>query len=219
MKITIPFYISTTEVTEAQWLGVTGSSHSLGQRRLSNLPVHKVAWRDALGFCDTLKKKTGLHVQLPSEAQWEYACRAGSADAFGFGQYVSKLRRHATYIPDGPGGGARAEMSQVARKEPNAFGLYDMHGNAYELCRDYYDAEFYSQSPEANPELKIRTGGRFPPGVMRGGSWISEARLCRSASRAVFYRGKRSGAGLRIVFSLPNKAKLASPMFKGASRR
>ena len=219
VKITKPFYMSTTEVTEAQWLGVTGSSHSLGQRRLSKLPVHKVAWRDAIGFCESLKKKTGLPVQLPSEVQWEYACRAGSAGAYCFGGYVSELRRFATYVPAGAGGIARAEMSQVARNEPNAFGLYDMHGNAFELCRDYYDAAYYSRSPEANPENKIWKGGRYPPGVMRGGSWLTEPRLCRSAARAVFYRGKRSAAGLRVIFALPDKAKLASPMFKAAAPR
>jgi len=219
VKITKPFYMSTTEVTEAQWLGVIGSSHSLGQRRLSKLPVHKVAWRDAIGFCESLKKKTGLQVQLPSEAQWEYACRAGSAGAYSFGGYVSELRRYATYVPAGAGGIQRAEMSEVARKEANAFGLYDMHGNAYELCRDYYDAAYYSRSPEANPEKKIWKGGRYPPGVMRGGSWLNEARLCRSAARAVFYRGKRSAAGLRVIFALPDKAKLASPMFKAVARR
>jgi len=219
VKITKPFYMSTTEVTEAQWLGVTGSSHSLGERRMSKLPVHKVAWRDAIGFRESLKKKTGLQVQLPSEAQWEYACRAGSAGAYCFGGYVSELRRYATYVPAGAGGMARAEMSQVARKEPNAFGLFDMHGNAYELCRDYYDAAYYSRSPDANPEKKIRTGGRNPPGVMRGGSWLNEARLCRSAARAVFYRGKRSAAGLRVIFPLPDKTKLASPMFKATAPR
>ncbi|MDP6543011.1 MAG: SUMF1/EgtB/PvdO family nonheme iron enzyme [Phycisphaerae bacterium] len=219
VKITKPFYMSTTEITEAQWLGVTGSSHSLGQRRMSTLPVHKVAWRDAIGFCDRLKKKTGLQVQLPTEAQWEYACRAGSAGAYSFGGYVSELRRYATYVPAGAGGIARAEMSEVARKEANAFGLYDMHGNAFELCRDYYTAAYYSRSPDADPENKIWKGGRYPPGVMRGGSWLNEARLCRSAARAVFYRGKRSAAGLRVIFPLPDKAKLASPMFKAAAPR
>ena len=219
VQITKPFYMGTTEVTEGQWLSVTGSSHTLGQRRLSNLPVHKVAWRDAIGFCKALQKKTDLHVQLPSEVQWEYACRAGSAGAFCFGDYLLELRRYATHRPEGPGGIRRAEMSEVAQQQPNAFGLYDMHGNAYELCRDYYDPRFYSRSPEANPENKIWKGGRYPPGVMRGGSWLNEPRLCRSASRAVFYRGKRSAAGLRVIFSLPGKAKLASSTFKATAPR
>ena len=219
VQITKPFYMAVTEVTEAQWLGVTGSSHSLGRRRMGGLPVHKVAWRDAIGFCEILKKKTGLQVRLPSEAQWEYACRAGSAKAYCFGGYVSELRRYATYMPEGAGSVASAKMSQVAQKAPNAFGLYDMHGNVYELCRDYYDADFYSRSPRTDPEKKIWKGGRYPPGVMRGGSWMSVPGLCRSASRAVFYRGKRSAAGLRVVFSLPGKAKLASPMFKAAAGR
>ncbi|MBL7219529.1 MAG: SUMF1/EgtB/PvdO family nonheme iron enzyme [Phycisphaerae bacterium] len=219
VQITKPFYISTTEVTEAQWLGVTGTSHSLGQRRLNRLPVHKVKWGDAIGFCKTLSQKTGLHIQLPSEAQWEYACRAGSSDAFCFGSNKSGLSSYAAHKPPGAQGVYNAEMKEVAKKEANAFGLYDMHGNAYELCRDHYDAAYYSQSPKADPENKIWKGGRNAPGVMRGGSWMSDPRLCRSASRAVFYRGKRSSAGLRVVFSLPDKTKLASPMFKASPRR
>jgi len=213
VEITKPFYMSTTEITEDQWRAATGASHSLAARRLSTLPVHKVTWSQAVSFCSALRKKTGLNVQIPSEAQWEYACRAGSNKLFSFGSYVGELHRYATYRPPQ----ARSEdlrMSEVAQNRPNAFGLYDMHGNAYELCIDYYDAGFYARSPKSDPVNKIWKGGRFPTGVMRGGSWFHDGRLCRSASRATFSRGKGSDAGLRIVFSIPDKKRLASTMFK-----
>ncbi|MDP6634630.1 MAG: SUMF1/EgtB/PvdO family nonheme iron enzyme [Phycisphaerae bacterium] len=218
VRITKPFYMAVSEVTVAQWLAVTGSRHSLGPKRLSNLPVHKVSWADALDFRNKLKQKTGLHVQLPSEAQWEYACRAGSAEAFCYGSYTSQLRYYGAHKYEG----ARVQsmkIQRVAQNQPNAFGLYDMHGNVYEPCRDYYDAKFYSRSPKNDPVTTTRKGGRYPTGVMRGGSWFHESRLCRSAARSVFIRGKGSDAGLRVIFSPPDKAKAAFRMVKAAAPR
>ncbi|MCP4378887.1 MAG: formylglycine-generating enzyme family protein, partial [bacterium] len=218
VRITKPFYMSTTEVTEGQWSGVIGVGSSLGEKRQSRLPVHKIPWSDAVKFCKVLKKKTDLNFQLPSEAQWEYACRAGASEAFCFGDNESELGSYATYVPSGKNGTKMAEMTQAAQKKANAFGLYDMHGNVYELCRDYYAPRYYKDSPKDDPENKVdKKNHRW--GVMRGGSWMSDPGLCRSAARAAFNRGKRSDAGFRVIFPLPNKAKLATPMFKATPAR
>jgi formylglycine-generating enzyme required for sulfatase activity len=198
VQITKAFYMSTTEVTEAQWLGVIGEVHLPDSKPQSNHPVYNVNWDEAIKFCRTLSSQTGLHVQLPSEAQWEYACRAGNAAAFcptAYNRFTDGVRA-------------------VAGKGPNSFGLYDMHGNVYELCRDYFDEKFYSRSGGADPENTEKPDGPNSRRVMRGGSWASDARLRRSAARWVFHGGKTRDAGLRIIFSLPDKTKVSPRILK-----
>ena len=105
---------------------------------------------DAIEFCRKLSKKTGMTVSLPTEAQWEYACRAGSTTTFSFGDDLSKLIDYGWY--GGIAAGQKEDYAhRVGQLKPNAWGLYDMHGNVWEFCSDWYDKDFYSRSPSVDP--------------------------------------------------------------------
>ena len=132
-------------------------------------PVVYVSWEDAKAYADW------LGMRLPTEAEWEYACRAGSEAEYYFGDNESKVAEYAWYHANS-GGNAHP----VGEKKPNAWRLYDMHGNVWEWCQDWYDA--YASSPAADPKGPSSGGSR----VLRGGSWFYYAGLCRSA-----YRGGR----------------------------
>jgi formylglycine-generating enzyme required for sulfatase activity len=163
-------------------------------------------WQEAVAFCAALSKlpeeqAAGRRYRLPAEAEWEYACRAGAQSAFHFGNTLSAAQANidGRYpyrgAPEGP---FLAKTAAVGSYPPNRFGLHDMHGNVQEWCADWYDPDYYSRSPEADPKGPpqgvVRTGFEFnstDPGdtgfylVARGGSWLDDARGCRSA-----YRGR-----------------------------
>jgi formylglycine-generating enzyme required for sulfatase activity len=179
VKITKPFYLGKYEVTQGDWLKIMGSnpSHFKGNQRL---PVERVSWDD----CQEFLSRAGDGLRLPTEAQWEYACRVGTTTPFHFGNTIST--EQANYdgnypYGDGPKGVFREKTMPVGSFPPNAWGLYDMHGNVYEWCQDWYDEEYYEKSPEEDPVGPDGGGGR----VLRGGSWNASygARLCRSANR------------------------------------
>jgi len=194
-----PFFMSKFPVTQAQWEAVMGThpSYFKGAKR----PVEDVSWGDAVEFCRRLSKKTGHTYRLPSEAEWEYACRAGTTTPFYFGKTITTdLANYDGNDPyaSGPKGISRNQTTDVGSFPPNAFGLYDMHGNVGEWCRDRYDSDYYSKSPGENP---------YGPGpsslssrVVRGGGWRDGARLCRAASRGDDWSlfGSRS-YGFRLV--------------------
>jgi formylglycine-generating enzyme required for sulfatase activity len=165
------FWMGKYEVTERQYATVMGKSASFSQG-----PNRATAegWDDATEFCRKLSAATGENYTLPTEAQWEYACRAGSSGKWCFGDDISQLDNYAWYRDN-----AGWQTHDVGQKKPNAWGLYDMHGNRSEYCTDEYHASYYKVSPRRNP-----------PGpqdgiahVERGGSSSDSANQTRSANR------------------------------------
>ncbi len=162
-----PFWLGVYPVTQAQWRSVMSDNPSrfLGAQR----PVEQVTRADALAFCAVLKRRTGGSFRLPTEAEWEYACRAGTTTAYHFGptaspEYLSYDGRHGE------------QTTPVGQFPPNAWGLYDMHGNVWEWCGDR--KRWYSPGEVVDP---CEQDHGVP--VARGGAWVSEPGLCRSASR------------------------------------
>jgi formylglycine-generating enzyme required for sulfatase activity len=160
-------------------------------------PVESVSWEDATTFCRKLSLKTGRKVRLPTEAEWEYACRAGTTMVFNTGDTINtdQANYNGNY-PYGNGGKGvyRKETVEVGSFPGNAWGLHDMHGNVLEWCSDWYGQ--YDISNIIDP-YGVANGSRR---VLRGGSWHDTARYCRSACRGRNDPGGRgSGGGFRVV--------------------
>ena len=175
------FWLAETTVTQALWQAVTGGnpSHFKGD---DALPVDSVSWEDCQGFLERANAllTAGPRLRLPTEAQWEYACRAGTRTAFSFGDALDtdKANYDGNYpYNDGPQGEYRQRTLPVHAFSPNPWGLYQMHGNLWEWCGDWYGE--YPAGPVTDP-----TGPRDGQGrVLRGGSWINYGRALRSAYR------------------------------------
>jgi formylglycine-generating enzyme required for sulfatase activity len=181
VKITRGFFMSAHEVTQEQYVKVIGANPSK-KRRGGAHPVETVSWFDAVKFCKKLSAKEGRRYHLPTEAAWEYACRAGTTTPFHFGMTISTAQANYngnhTY-GKGHRGVYRNSTVPVGRFEPNAWGLYDMHGNVYEWCQDWYAEYYYARSPTADPQGPNSGSSR----VVRGGCWLSGPALCRAAAR------------------------------------
>ncbi|GIT28582.1 MAG: hypothetical protein Ct9H300mP1_06280 [Planctomycetaceae bacterium] len=176
VTITKPFYLGVTEVTQEQYQKVMGTNPSRKSRGPQN-PVENVSWADAVEFCGKLSampaEKTAGHVyRLPTDAEWEYACRAGTTTAYSFGDDASGLGDYGWFD-----GNSDRETHPVGEKKPNAWGLYDMHGNVYEWCQDWYGD--YPSGSATDPTGA--TSGSIR--VIRGGGWFHYAGYCRSAHR------------------------------------
>jgi len=207
VEITRPFYLGAHQVTQGQYQAVMGNnpSHFKGS---GYLPVEKVSWLDAVEFCNKLserEKRTRFYrvdgsevtvvggdgYRLPTEAEWEYACRAKSTTLYPFGDDTSKLGEHAWF-----GGNAESKTHPAGQKLPNAWGLYDMLGNVWEWCADWYDEAYYAFSPPADPPGAPNASHR----VIRGGGWRYGPWSCRPAFR---YRGlpayRSDGLGFRVA--------------------
>jgi formylglycine-generating enzyme required for sulfatase activity len=147
----------------------------------NNRPVESVSWDDAVTFCEKLSQKTQKNYKLPSEAEWEYACRAGTTTPFYFGESITtdlvNYDGNYTY-GSAPKGQYRQQTTDVGSFPPNAFGLYDMHGNVWEWCQDDY-INSYNNAPTDGSALT----GRSSIKLLRGGSWDSYPEACRSACR------------------------------------
>jgi len=169
VRITRPFYFGKHEVTQAQWHKImeNNPSHFNGVSQ----PVETVSWND----CREFLGKAGDGLRLPTEAEWEYACRAGSTTIYSFGDRRSCLADHAWYKAN-----SSDATHSVGRKKANAWGLYDMHGNVWEWCADWYHSEYYAGSPVNDPPGPSVGKKR----VVRGGGWDQGARYCRAATRA-----------------------------------
>jgi formylglycine-generating enzyme required for sulfatase activity len=191
VMISKAFYMGVTEVTQTQYERVMGKNPS--KFKGPQKPVECVSWHDATAFCTALSKKTGRAVRLPTEAEWEYACRSGTTTRFGFGDHDKDLSAYGWSKVD-----RGAETSLVGQKKPNQWGLYDMHGNVWEWCRDWYDAKFYARRRNVNPENTTEAKYR----VLRGGSRISTPVSCRSASRNKYFSSSRNNnLGFRVVIT------------------
>jgi formylglycine-generating enzyme required for sulfatase activity len=169
VTISNPFYIGATEVTQAQFEAVMGINPSTFKDATN--PVEMVSWNDAMEFCAKLSRRTKQTVRLPTEAEWEYACRAGSKTAFSFGDADEGLGEYAWYIAN-----SDLKTHPVALKKPNAWGLYDMHGNVLEWCADWYTG-LYPNEAVTDPRGPVSGMGR----VLRGGACDLDAGFCRSA--------------------------------------
>ena len=164
------FYMGVTEVTQEQYEAVMGKNPS--KFKGPKNPVNQVSWNDAAEFCKKLSAKTRGIVRLPTEAEWEYACRAGTKTRFYFGDSEKQLGDYAWYKEN-----SDKKVHPVAQKEPNAWGLYDMHGNAWEWCSDWHGS--YANAKAVDPQGPASGKDR----VLRGGSWGDDAVSCRAARR------------------------------------
>ncbi|MBS1787616.1 MAG: SUMF1/EgtB/PvdO family nonheme iron enzyme [Acidobacteria bacterium] len=199
-EVTVPaFYIGKFQVTQAQWNAVMGDKLKPGFTG-DDLPMESVSWEDAQEFCKKLAKMTNKAYRLPSEAEWEYACRAGTTTEFAFGDSLSS--EQANFDGNYPYGGAkksvyRKKTTPVGSFEPNAFGLYDMHGNVWEWCEDVWHSDYKKAPTDGSAWL---SGGDSSRWVVRGGSWSVNGRDCRSAFRNDVVPGLRDLTfGFRVV--------------------
>ncbi len=185
VRMTEPFYLGVYEVTQAEYEKVMeknrswfskggGGADSMSGKDTSGYPVEEVSWDEAVEFCKRLSAKEGKTYRLPSEAEWEYACRAGTTTKWYCGDNEDELGRVAWY-----GDNSGNTTHPVGAKEANAWGLFDMHGNVYEWCADRYDSDYYANSPPSDPPGSERGEGQ----VYRGGGWPTVAESCRSACR------------------------------------
>jgi formylglycine-generating enzyme required for sulfatase activity len=203
VTISKPFYMGTYDVTVdqyAQFIKQTGQSHTDPSfPQTGDHPVVNVTWEDARAFCQWLAKKTGKSVDLPSEAQWEYACRAGSTSQYYFADDEAKLGDYAWFS-----GNNINATHPVGQKKPNAWGLYDMHGNVWQWCLDCFERD-YPSTPATDPSgpTKDEKGANR---VLRGGSFRSAPKGCRSARRAGFLSTNSDECfGFRVVVTAPDE--------------
>ena len=173
VRITNAFYLGVTEVTQAEYERVKGRNPSRFKGDPQR-PVESLAWDDAEEFCRKLSEKEGVTYRLPTEAEWEYACRAGTTTRYCFGDDEASLREYAWYDVN-----SDRTTHPVGEKKPNAWGLCDMHGNVWEWCADWYDGDYYASSAGSDPTGRVRGFDR----VHRGGFFFNTAGCCRSAYR------------------------------------
>ncbi|MGB3613083.1 MAG: formylglycine-generating enzyme family protein, partial [Elainellaceae cyanobacterium] len=198
-EVTVPeFWMGRYPVTQAQWRSVAAlpkveqdlepePSNFKGDRR----PVEDVSWHNAQEFCKRLSRRTGKDYRLPSEAEWEYACRAGTTTPYSFGDAITD--NLANY------GRSVGETADVGSYPANEWGLQDMHGNVFEWCQDpWHDS--YNGAP-TDGSVWSEYNSMY---ILRGGSWINDPRSCRSAYRGRYYADFRgSGVGFRVCCSAP----------------
>jgi formylglycine-generating enzyme required for sulfatase activity len=195
VMLTKTFWMGKTEVTQSQYEAIMGKNPSKFQG--ANNPVELVSWTEAVEFCKKLTQrehKVGRlpatqEYRLPTEAEWEYCCRAGTTTKYSFGDDESKISEHAWHREN-----SSSKTHPAAEKKPNDWGLYDMHGNVYEWCQDWFGN--YPSGAQVDPTGPASGSYR----VDRGGSWGSSARFCRSAFRGRSTPSRRyNGLGFRLV--------------------
>jgi formylglycine-generating enzyme required for sulfatase activity len=216
VTLTRGFLMATTPVTQAQWQSIMPDNQSYFHGL--DLPAEDVSWDEAALFCKKLSDKEGRHYRLPTEAEWEYACRAGTTTTYNTGDGEQALGESGWFANNSgdklidseniirTGGDLfwleknNCRTHPVGQKKPNAWGLYDMHGNVWEWCQDFFDG--YPTDAVTDPQGP-NSGGQSPTRVLRGGAWNSEARMCRSAHRNLEEPSRpKSAAGLRPVQDL-----------------
>ena len=201
-----PFFMGKYPVTQAQWRAVASlprvkrslklyPSHFTGNDR----PIEFISWDDAMEFCQRLSRETGREYRLPSEAEWEYACRAGTITRFHYGETMmgglANYRVSKTYASQ-PNGECREQTTSVGIFPPNAFGLYDMHGQVWEWCEDDWHNNYQDAPTDGSAWLSRQSNLK----VLRGGSWYNSPHFCRSTHRFSIARDSlSSGIGFRLV--------------------
>ena len=205
-----PFFMAKFQVTQAQWRAITSlpkvkhdldpnPAHFKDHPNNDRRPVEQVSWDDAVEFCQRLSKQTAKEYRLPSEAEWEYACRAGTLTPFHFGETITgelaNYRASETYASE-PKGKYREQTTPVGSFPSNLFGVYDMHGNVWEWCADTWHGNYEGAPTDGSAWLF----GNRNTKVIRGGSWDFNPSLCRSACRDDFTRVNRdSNVGFRVA--------------------
>jgi len=197
VTLTKPFYMAVTEVTQSQWRRIMGNSPSHFRDCGADCPVEFVSWNDCQQFVQRLNLREGDNTyRLPTEAEWEYACRAGSKTAFANGGVTETSCGHDANL-DLLGwycGNSGKEPHPVGQRKPNAFGLYDMHGNVWEWCQDWYGP--YPSGDASDPTGPSSGSYR----VLRGGGWHEDVEGCRSAIRVGRPPDSRAGTlGFRLA--------------------
>ena len=243
VEITQPFYAGIYPVTQEQYQRIMGqnpshfSSTGGGSSNVNGMdtrpfPVENVSWEDAIEFCRRLSElpgeKENEHLyRLPTEAEWEYICRGGPffkkpSPPFHFGNSLSSTQ--ANFDGRNPYGGAATgaylqRTTKVGSYPPNPLGLYDLHGNVWEWCADWYDADYYKRSPKQDPQGPENSEHR----VLRGGSWGNNGWYCRAACRCDFAPAVATASSVSALFSLPARglsttAPLANTYVAGPTR-
>ena len=217
VNITKPFYLAKYELTQQQWAVVMGGK-APGRFQNPKHPVESLVRLHVAEFLKKLNEKLGGRpfigrhpldlkgsprtlgtYRLPTEAQWEYACRAGSNAKYSFGDDERQLVQYAWFYENSEG-----TTHPVGEKKPNRWGLYDMHGNVWEMCRDEYFSDYYTISTTDDPPGPPATHRRV--GVVRGGGWNYSAKGCRSSDRGYFIMNKGSdNLGFRVSRSVEPK--------------
>jgi len=210
VTLTRGYWLAETPCTQALWEAVMGENPSHFSRSgdgsdqvsgqdTSRFPVEQVLWEDATEFCHKLSAKEDKKYRLPKEAEWEYACRAGTTTPFHFGSVLNGRQANCDgSYPYGTDekGPSLPRTTAVGSYRPNAFGLYDMHGNVWEWCADWCDDEYYANSPRDDPTGPATGSCR----VSRGGRWGHNAGACRSAYRGGYLLGDRyPDLGFRVA--------------------
>ncbi|WP_066374986.1 MULTISPECIES: bifunctional serine/threonine-protein kinase/formylglycine-generating enzyme family protein [unclassified Anabaena] len=198
-QVTVPgFFMGKYPVTQAQYQAMMGKNPSYFKG--DNRPVETVSWDDAVEFCKKLSQKTGKTYRLPSEAEWEYACRAGTTTPFYFGETITTdlVNYDGNYTYGAaPKGKYRQQTTDVGIFPPNSCGLYDMCGNVWQWCQDIYNSSYQGAPTDGSAWL---TGRDNNSRLLRGGSWLNHARSCRSAFRFSYARHYRPfDVGCRVV--------------------
>jgi formylglycine-generating enzyme required for sulfatase activity len=206
VQITRPFYLGVYPVTQVEYVQATGLANPSWFSKqgggkwtaqgldASNFPVEQVSWDDAVAFCEALnrrdaKRPAGWKYTLPTEAEWEYACRAGTQTSYFFG----KLENASSYAWYSGNSGSRTH--EVGTRTANPWGLFDMNGNVYQWCADWYEREYYADSPKKDPQCEKVAPSR----AFRGGSWNDSAGSCRATYRNGDAPGARiNDCGLRV---------------------
>ena len=212
VRISEGFWLGQTEVTQGQYVSVMNAQPWSGKDKVRedvNNPAVYVSWDDAVKFCRKLSQQEGKTYRLPTEAEWEYACRAGTTTRFSFGDSDSSPHDHAWFSDFVVNNDQRPIVDKqkyahpVRQKIPNPWDLYDMHGNVWEWCSDWYDEDYYSNSPIVDPN------GPYGPSSgtvrsLRGGSWYYDVLTLRCSGRlGVDPVNRGNDLGFRVVRSQP----------------
>ncbi len=194
IEVNVPtFYMAKFAVTQEQWIVVMGNNPAIFREDLQ-APIENVSWLEAKEFCQKLSIKSAYKYtyRLPSEAEWEYACRAGTNTAYHFGDRPDQLPDYAWFKDN-----ANQRSQPIGKKIPNPWGLHEMHGGVWEWCEDVWHDSFRGAPADGSAWIDGDSYGRR---VRRGGSWRNEAKLCRSASRDWHWQSDRyNDIGLRVV--------------------
>lgn len=197
IEVKVPsFYMAKFAVTQEQWLAIVGSNVATFRDNLQ-APMESISWLEAQEFCRRLATKTQHLYRLPSESEWEYACRAGTNTAYHFGDDSTQLSDYAWFAAN-----ADKRSHPIGQKVPNPWGLYEMHGGVWEWCEDTWHDTWHDNFYGAPADGKAWIEGNVGRRVRKGGSWSNEAKLCRSASREWHWQGDRyNDIGFRVVIS------------------